>query len=70
MTMTPDERWESVDSGTPERRPLSGRWNPDMAWPVGITVALTLVILVNIVFIVYAVNTSDTVDASYVQGER
>lgn len=65
-----NDRWESVDGRVGSGRSRLPRWNPDLAWPVGITVALTLVVLVNLVFIVYAVNTSDTVDPIYLQGDR
>ena len=60
----------SVEAGSSPKRSGVPRWNPDLAWPVGITLALTVVVLVNLVFIVYAVNTSDPVDPVYLQGNR
>lgn len=42
----------------------------DLLWPVIIIVGLTLVLLVNAVFIYIAVKGADTVAPSYTQGER
>ena len=42
----------------------------DMAWPVGLAVALAVVVLVNMVFIWVAVTGADPVAPSYVAGER
>ena len=42
----------------------------DHVWPVGITIALLIVVAVNAAFIVLAVGGQDEVDSSYVEGER
>ena len=43
---------------------------PEHVWPVGITLALLIVVLVNVAFIVVAVRGQDAVAPSYVEGER
>ena len=42
----------------------------DHVWPVAITIALLVVVAVNVVFIVLAVGGQDEVESSYVAGER
>ncbi|MEQ9398895.1 MAG: hypothetical protein RJQ04_06960 [Longimicrobiales bacterium] len=42
----------------------------DWVWPVGIAVALSVVVLVNVVFIWVAVKGADPVAPAYVAGER
>lgn len=42
----------------------------DLAWPVGLALALTVVVLVNLAFIWVAVRGADPVAPSYVAGER
>jgi len=42
----------------------------DHVWPIGITIALLIVVAVNIAFIVIAVGGQDEVAPSYVEGER
>ena len=46
------------------------RLRPDLVWPVGITLALLVVVAVNVAFIVVAVRGQDQVVSSYVDGER
>ena len=56
-----------METTSPEKgRRLGG----EHVWPIGIAVALAIVVLVNIAFIVIAVDGSDEVDAAYVAGER
>jgi hypothetical protein len=40
------------------------------AWPIGITIGLIVVVLVNLTFIVIAVRGADPVAESYEAGER
>lgn len=40
------------------------------AWPIGITIGLVIVVLVNLAFIVIAVRGADPVAESYETGER
>ncbi len=42
----------------------------DHVWPVGITIALLIVVAVNIAFIVIAVGGQDEVAESYMEGNR
>jgi len=39
-------------------------------WPIGIAIALLIVVLVNVAFIVVAVRGQDAVSPSYVEGQR
>ena len=45
-------------------------WWADRIWPIGITLALLVVVAVNVVFIVVAVQGADPVAESYETGER
>lgn len=45
------------------------RWSRRL-WPIGITIALFLVVAVNVAFIVVAVSGADPVAESYEAGER
>ena len=45
------------------------RWS-DRIWPIGITIALFIVVTVNIGFIVVAVSGADPVAESYESGQR
>ena len=47
----------------------STRW-AHRVWPIGITVALLIVVAVNVAFIVVAVSGADPVAESYEAGER
>ena len=42
----------------------------DMAWPLGIILALVVVVAVNVAFIVVAVRGQDAIAPSYVDGNR
>lgn len=42
----------------------------DLLWPILITVALVIVVVVNAFFIYIAVSGADDVDPAYVEGER
>lgn len=42
----------------------------DHIWPIGITIALLIVIAVNVAFIVIAVGGQDEIAPSYVEGDR
>ena len=45
-------------------------WWSDHVWPIGITLALLLVVAVNVAFIVIAVGGADEIAESYEAGER
>lgn len=47
----------------------SGSWS-DRIWPIGITIALLIVVAVNIGFIFVAVSGADDVAESYESGHR
>ena len=47
----------------------STRWS-QRVWPIGITIALLIVVAVNVTFIVVAVGGADEVAESYEAGER
>ena len=64
--MTDRETEERPGERATGRITLSG----DHVWPIGITIALLIVIAVNVTFIVVAVRGQDDVVPSYVQGER
>ena len=47
----------------------AARWS-HRVWPIGITLALLIVVAVNVAFIVVAVSGADPVAESYEAGER
>jgi len=49
---------------------IDARWWADRVWPIGITLALLVVVAVNVAFIVIAVEGADPVAESYEAGER
>jgi hypothetical protein len=49
---------------------IDSRWWADRVWPIGITVALLIVVAVNVAFIVIAIEGADPVAESYDTGER
>jgi hypothetical protein len=49
---------------------IDPRWWSDHVWPIGITIALLIVVAVNAAFIVVAVSGQDPVVESYETGER
>lgn len=49
---------------------IDSKWFSDHIWPIGITLALLVVVAVNAAFIVIAVNGADEVAESYEAGER
>jgi hypothetical protein len=49
---------------------IDPKWWADHVWPIGITLALLVVVAVNVAFIVVAVQGADEVAASYETGER
>jgi len=60
----------SENARTPGPEPRLITLTADHAWPIGIALALFVVIMVNVAFIVIAVSGQDEVAASYVEGER
>ncbi len=58
---------ESGYEGPPRRTLTLTR---DHVWPLGIAIALLIVIAVNVTFIVIAVRGQDEIAQSYVEGER
>jgi len=49
---------------------IDTRWWSDHVWPIGITLAMLVVVAVNVAFIVIAVDGADPVAESYEAGER
>lgn len=49
---------------------IDTRWWSDHVWPIGITLAMLVVVAVNVAFIVIAVGGADPVAESYEAGER
>ncbi len=49
---------------------IDPKWWSDHAWPIGITLALLVVVAVNVAFIVVAVQGADEVAESYESGQR
>jgi hypothetical protein len=49
---------------------IDSKWFADHVWPIGITLALLVVVAVNVGFIVVAVGGADEVAESYESGER
>jgi hypothetical protein len=49
---------------------IDAKWWSDHVWPIGITLALLVVVAVNVAFIAIAVGGADEVAESYESGER
>ena len=56
-----EPKMKGTDTAEPKR---------DMLWPLILTVALVVVVVVNALFIYVAVKGADDVDPAYVEGER
>jgi hypothetical protein len=49
---------------------IDAKWWSDHVWPIGITLALLVVVAVNVAFVAIAVGGADEVAESYETGER